>query len=218
MHSLKEMYDRRFRKDMAFRSKMWDVLCKDFFQRYVPENSIVLDVGAGYCEFINHIKARKKIALDMNPDIKEFASDGVKVIVSKSTAMDIIDNDSIDVVFSSNFFEHLNKEDIVKTINEIYRVLRIGGRFLILQPNIRYCFDDYWMFFDHITPLDDRSLCEVLEINGFTIEENNPRFLPYSTKILPNSIFLLKIYLKIPVLQKIFGKQAFICAKKQHQG
>jgi len=82
---------------------------------------------------------------------------------------------------------------------------------MILQPNIRFCFKDYWMFFDHITPLDDRSLSEVLEINGFKVVECRPKFLPYTMKSkLPNSILLLKMYLKFPLIHRIFGKQAFI--------
>lgn len=87
--------------------------------------------------------------------------------------------------------------------------------FLVLQPNIRYCYKDYWMFFDHITPLDDRSLTEVLEINGFNVIECKPKFLPYTTKSnLPKSIILLKIYLRFPIIQQIVGKQAFIYAVK----
>lgn len=33
-----------------------------------------------------------------------------------------------------------------------------AGRLLILQPNVRYCGRDYWQFFDHITPVDDRAV------------------------------------------------------------
>ena len=95
------------------------------------------------------------------------------------------------------------------------QVLKMGGKFIILQPNIRFCFKDYWMFFDHITPLDDRSLSEILEINGFKVVECKPKFLPYTTKSkLPKSIFLIKLYLKFPLMWRIFGKQAFIYAKK----
>lgn len=161
---------------------------------------------------------RTKIAMDINTDVSKFASKDVEVVLSKSIDMRQIEDDSVNVVFTSNFLEHLSKDDIVKTIREAYRILKIGGRFLILQPNIRYCYKDYWMFFDHITPLDDRSIVEVLEINGFEMEENMPRFLPYSTKTqLPKSLLLLKMYLRIPFLQKLFGKQAFIIAKKLKQ-
>ena len=152
-----KMYRRRFGKDVEFRQKMYQVLCADFFQKYIPEDATVLEIGAGYCEFINNIRAKKKIALDLNPDIKKFAGDDVEAVIASSTDMKLMKNESIDVVFANNFFEHLSKEDIVKTIREVNRVLKRGGKFIILQPNIRFCFKDYWMFFDHITPLDDRS-------------------------------------------------------------
>jgi ubiquinone/menaquinone biosynthesis C-methylase UbiE len=209
------MYHRRFGKEIEFRNKMWSILCKDFFQNYVPQDSTVLDIGAGYCEFINNIKARKKLALDSNPDISDFISNEVQIVLCRSTNIEQIKDGSIDVVFVSNFFEHLSRDDIVGTIKEIYRILKNEGRFLILQPNIRFCYNDYWMFFDHITPLDDRSLSEILEINGFKVVECKPRFLPYTTKSkLPKSTLLLKLYLKIPQAQSLLGKQAFIYAKK----
>lgn len=213
--NLKEIYKRRFSAEVEFRNKMWRVLCNDFFQKYVPKNATVLEVAAGYCEFINNITAEVKIALDLNPDIKQFVSKNVKVILSSSTNMSDIRDNSCDVIFVSNFFEHLEKEDIVKTIREIFRILKLSGKLLILQPNIRFCYKDYWNFFDHITPLDDRSLSEVLETNGFKIVECRPKFLPYSTKSkFPKSASLIKLYLKIPILHYIFGKQAFIYARK----
>ena len=197
-----KMYRRRFGKDVGFRQKMYQVLCADFFQKYIPEDATVLEIGAGYCELINNIRAMKKIALDLNPDIKKFAGDDVEAVIASSTDMKLIKNESIDAVFANNFFEHLSKEDIVKTIREVNRVLKRGGKFIILQPNIRFCFKDYWMFFDHITPLDDRSLSEILEINGFKVVECKPKFLPYTTKSkLPKSIFLLKLYLHQLLLQ-----------------
>jgi len=215
MADLEALYRRRFGKDVAFRKKMYSILCKDFYQRYVPKSSVVLDVAAGYCEFINNIKAKKKLALDMNSDVKRFAAKDVEVILSQSSDMRTIKSGTIDVVHISNFFEHITKEDMIKTLKEVFRVLKKGGRLIILQPNIRYCYEDYWMFFDHITPLDDRSLVEALETEGFTVSECRPKFLPYTTKSrLPKSITLLRIYLKLPFLQKLLGKQAFVYCRK----
>lgn len=121
-----KMYRRRFGKDVEFRQKMYQVLCTDFFQKYIPENATVLEIGAGYCELINNIRAKKKIALDLNPDIKKFAGDDVEAVITSSTDMKLIKNESIDVVFANNFFEHLSKEHIVKTIREVYRVIKRG--------------------------------------------------------------------------------------------
>jgi len=58
---------------------------------------------------------------------KNFAKGSVKVVIASSMNLKEIENGSIDVAFANNFFEHLSKEDVVKTIREVYRVLRCGG-------------------------------------------------------------------------------------------
>jgi ubiquinone/menaquinone biosynthesis C-methylase UbiE len=211
----KGIYRRRFETDKEFRKGMYKILCESFFQKYIPKESTLLEIGVGYCEFINTIQAKKKIALDVNPDAHFYAHDNVTLITGESTHMEIIEDESIDRVFANNFFEHLSKPDIILTLHEIHRILKQDGEILVLQPNIRYCVKDFWMFFDHITPLDDRSLTEALEISGFSVKECIPQFLPYSTKSrLPKSLMSLKIYLKFSVLWKLFGAQAFIRAEK----
>ncbi len=204
-------YQRRFAGDDAFRDSMWKILCERFFQRHVTADATVLEVGAGHCEFINNIAARRKIAVDLSSDTPKFAAPGVEVLTAPSTTMDGIDAGSVDVAFASNFFEHLTRADILETLKEIRRVLRKGGRLLILQPNIRYCYRDYWMFFDHITPLDDRSVVEAAEAAGFAVVRVVRRFLPFTTKgRLPNSLMLLRVYLSFPLLWRFFGQQSFI--------
>lgn len=212
---LEKIYQRRFRYGMDFRKKMWQILCHDFFQKYIPADAVVLEIGAGYCEFINSVKAGHKIAVDLNSDAAKFADKDIEVIISESVNMGVIGDESCDIVLASNFFEHLSKPDIKRTIKEACRILKRNGKFLILQPNIRFCYKDYWNFFDHITPLDDLSLREILEIDGFEVIESRPKFLPYAVKSrLPKAFFLIRLYLRIPFLQYVFGKQAFVCARK----
>lgn len=211
---LQSIYQRRFQPDLAFRRQMWQVLCQDFFQRYIPPESSVLEVGAGYCEFINHIQAGRKTAVDLNPDTPQFAAPEVRVVATSSTDLSAIAPGTMDIAFASNFFEHLSRTDIVLTLREVARTLKPGGRFLILQPNFRFCYRDYWMFFDHVTPLDDRSLKEALETNGFQVVSLLPRFLPYTTQSrLPKSVGLIKLYLRLPLAWQFFGQQAFAVAE-----
>jgi hypothetical protein len=47
-------------------------------------DSTVLEIGAGYCEFINSIRAKRKVAFDLNRDIKKFAKDSVEVVIASS--------------------------------------------------------------------------------------------------------------------------------------
>ena len=94
--------------------------------------------------------------------------------------------------------------------------MRPDGKLLVLQPNIRYCARDYWMFFDHVTPVDDRALVEAFAAAGFDVELNIPRFLPYTTKSrLPSGPRLVSLYLKVPLAWKVMGAQAFMVGRPQ---
>jgi ubiquinone/menaquinone biosynthesis C-methylase UbiE len=170
-------------------------------------------VAAGHCEFINNIEAGRRLAVDLNPAVLEHAADGVEAYVVRSTDMSPVFDASVDRVFVSNFFEHITRDDIEATLGEIRRVLRPDGKLLVLQPNIRYCARDYWMFFDHITPIDDRALVEAFAAAGFRVELNHPRFLPYTTKSrLPSTDRLVRLYLRSPWAWRILGAQAFMVA------
>lgn len=210
---LRVLYQNRFGHEEAQRHDLWQVLCSNFFQKWVPVDSTVLDVAAGHCEFINNIAAGRKIAVDLNPDIKIRAATDVETHVLRSDEMKAIPSGSVDRVFVSNFFEHISREAIVTTLVEVRRVLRADGKLLILQPNVRFCGKDYWMFFDHITPVDDRALVEALEATGYATDLCIPRFLPYTTKSrLPTGSWLVKLYLRVKPLWRVFGAQAFIVA------
>jgi SAM-dependent methyltransferase len=214
--STEDIYRRRFGDEERFRDAMWKALTAEYFQRFVPAGATVMEVAAGYCEFINNIEAGRKIAVDINPETSRRAAPGVEVVLTTSSDLSPIADRSVDIAFVSNFFEHITREEIAETVREIHRCLAPGGRLLVLQPNIRFVARDYWMFFDHITPIDDRALCELLELVGFTIELDLPRFLPYTTKSrLPKSIGLLRLYLKLPFVWKLLGGQAFVVARKR---
>jgi ubiquinone/menaquinone biosynthesis C-methylase UbiE len=192
---------------------MWRILCSDFFQKYVPASSTVLDVAAGHCEFINNIRAEHKLAVDLNPDVVTRAAAEVETYVGRSDHMPAIADRSVDRVFISNLFEHVTREVILSTLNEVKRVLRSGGQLMILQPNVRYCAKDYWMFFDHITPVDDRALTEALNAVGYEVDLCLPRFLPYTTKSrIPSNPSMIRLYLKVPIAWKVLGAQAFVVA------
>ena len=214
---LDKIYRRRFNEyECEQKNKIWEVLCPNFFQRFIPFDAVVLDVGAGYCEFINNIRCFKKIAVDLNEDTPSFASPDVAVVSSLSTDLSFLESDSIDRVFMSNFLEHLRtKQAVLKTFEEIFRVLKVGGKVITLQPNIRYLYMDYWDYFDHHVPLTDKSIAEGLEVVGFNVEISIDRFLPFTTKSkIPKHPFFVKLYLMFPLIWRFMGKQALVVAKK----
>jgi len=214
---LKELYRSHFEpEEIEKKNRLWRTLCSDFFQKFIPDGSAVLDIGAGYCEFINNIKAQRKYAVDLNEDTRSFANPNVELFSCSATHIDGLADNSIDVVFVSNFLEHLKtKQEVLEVLLEVHRVCRVGGRVLILQPNIKYVNQQYWDFFDHHIPLSDKSLAEALKMTGFEIDKIYPRFLPYTTKsTLPQYDFLVKLYLGLPFVWRLLGKQTFVVGRK----
>lgn len=196
--------------------RIWKVLCAHFFQPLIGEDRVVVDLACGYGEFINNIRGRKKYAVDLNPDARANVADDVEFCLSRADAIAAIASDSVDVVFASNFLEHLRtKEECDRVLAEVRRMLRPGGRFVIMGPNIRYLAAEYWDFYDHSLPLSHLSLEEGLVQADFEIDCIVPRFLPYTTRsLLPQHPALVALYLKIPLVWRLLGKQFLVVGRK----
>lgn len=210
---LRALYAGRFGREEAARASMWKILCEEFFQRWVAPDATLVDLAAGGCEFVNAIRARERYAVDLNPAVAEAAEPGVTALVCPAEAVPLADA-SVDVVFVSNFFEHVDRPTILAVLVEARRLLRPGGRLLVLQPNIRFCAKDYWMFFDHVTPVDDRALAEAMALAGLRVVHQVTRFLPYTSKSrLPQTPLLIKTYLRVPLAWRVLGQQSFVVAE-----
>jgi SAM-dependent methyltransferase len=182
----------------------------------VETTDAVVDLGAGTCEFINAIECADKIAVDLNPDVVHNIHDG-KAIVARSDSMPEIPTGSVDVVFTSNFFEHLpNKPELVATLEECHRILRPDGRLMVVMPNIRYLPGRYWDYFDHHLALTHFSLVEALGLSGFRPEVVLPKFLPYTIKHsrMPRLLPLVRLYMRVPFLWRFVGKQMFVVGRR----
>ena len=214
---IEKLYKNRFESDLLTRnrSKIWRVLCDHFFQRFIPEDAVIADIGAGYCDFINNIRGSRKFAIDMNPDVSQHAEPDVTAIVADIDQAAVqLGSTRIDVCFMSNFLEHISKDQINGLFNSLHGILSSNGKVIIMTPNIRYVGGKYWDFYDHITPLTEKSLIEVLEQHGYRIDKCIPRFLPFTTKSrLPQKPWLVRLYLLLmPVSGRIFGEQSIIVA------
>ena len=209
-------YRQRFSGHSDYRDAVWRTLIKSYFQPFIPFDATVLDLGAGWGEFIRQVQAGRKFAMDLNPEMPERVGDDVVPVVQDCSTRWQIDSNSLDVVFTSNFFEHLpNKSSLRRTVLEAHRCLRSGGKVMCLGPNIRCIPEAYWDFWDHHVALTDRSLCELLTIAGFRIDLCIPRFLPYSmSQGFRPPPWLVAAYLRVPFAWRFFGKQFFVVARK----
>lgn len=214
--TLQKEYALRFSKMADYRNSVWEILVRHYFQKQIGDNQTILDLGSGWGEFINHVQANKKFAMDLNPDGKaNVAKDVVFLQQDCSTTWQIPEN-SLDVVFTSNFFEHLpTKTALLDTLQQAYRCLKPGGRIICLGPNIRYVGGAYWDFFDHYLELTHLSLDEGLRMADFKVQSSIPRFLPYTMADgTQPPLAAVKLYLRLPFLWRFFGKQFLITAVK----
>jgi len=213
--TLREQYSRRFEGSRDYRDRVWRALLRSRLQALVGADKDVLDLGCGWGEFIRNVRARARFAMDLNPDAARFAGDDVRFVEHDCTRPWPLRAGSLDVVFSSNFIEHLpDKEAIEATLQQARRCLRAGGRIILLGPNIRYVGGAYWDFWDHHVPVTDRALAEALELRGFEVERVVPRFLPYTMsdgRRVP--IFLVRLYLALPLFWPLLGRQFLIVAR-----
>ena len=215
-NELKNIYGRRFDEHIEYRDKVWKILTANFFSRYVSAQDRVLDLGCGYGEFINNIRCASKIAMDMNPGARKRLGPGIEFIEQDCSLPWAVPENSLDLIFTSNFFEHLpSKKTLSDTLAQAYGRLKKGGRIVALGPNVRFTGGAYWNFWDHHLPLTDNAICEALEIQGFTIEESHARFLPYTMVNRRRSpSILVNLYLRLPLLWRLFGKQFLVIGRK----
>lgn len=213
---LQKLYQNRFAGMREYRELVWRVLVDEYFAQWIPARAVVLDLGCGHCEFINSVRAETRFGMDLNPDALQQAAPGVQILAQSCSEHWAVADDSLDVVFTSNFFEHLQtKRDLRETLIQARRCLRPGGRIIALGPNIRYLPGEYWDFYDHYLALTELSLSEVMAETGFTLEKQIPRFLPFTmSRGRQRPVWMLRLYLRLKVAWRLFGKQFLIVARK----
>jgi SAM-dependent methyltransferase len=214
---LSKIYQARFQGKSAYRAAVWRILIDRLLRPWIPGKGHILDLGAGQGEFINQVEARSKQAMDRNADTGKYLNRDVTFLQQDCSSPWKIPANSLDLVFTSNFFEHLpDKASLKKTLMEVHRALTPGGRLVALGPNIRLLPGAYWDFWDHHLPLTELSLCEAGHLCGFHSETCWAATLPYSmSQGFHPPLLFLQIYLRLPWLWPIFGKQFLVVLKKQ---
>jgi len=213
---LQDEYHRRFGDRAEYRDRVWKVLCAYFFSRYIPRDAVVLDLGAGWGEFTRNVEAREKFAIDLNPETGRRVEGFARFIQQDCAKPWPLADASLDVVFTSNFLEHLPAKELVDdTLREARRCLKPGGRIVCVGPNVRYVPGAYWDFWDHHIPITDLSMAEALELQGFAVEERIDRFLPYTMSgNRETPLAFVRAYLRMPFAWRLFGKQFLVVARR----
>jgi cyclopropane fatty-acyl-phospholipid synthase-like methyltransferase len=196
------------------RAMVWRVIA-EHLSVWVPPDAQVLEIGAGYCDWINHVVAARRIAVDVWPEVAQHAATGVQpVVIDASRELRMFGDSAFDVVLASNVLEHFAPDVAASVVADVAAVLKPGGRLLVIQPNFRYAWRRYFDDYTHRAVFTDVSLPALLRAHGFRIDVVQPRFLPYSMRgtRLPIRPWIVRAYLGSPV--KPMAGQMLVIAHK----
>lgn len=185
---------------------------------HLNQPKTILDPAGGYCEFINNVPSAEKWTIDIQKEfVTKYANKDIKIIIGNNLEVDLPPQ-YFDAVFVSNFLEHLNsQEEIAILINRLYSTIKDGGRIVIMGPNFKYAYKEYFDFADHKVILSELGVAEHLIGASFHVVKIIPRFLPLSFRIgglLSVSHFTVKTYLHLPLFWRFLGKQFLVVAEK----
>jgi cyclopropane fatty-acyl-phospholipid synthase-like methyltransferase len=196
------------------RSVLWSVLA-DYLSRYISPEAHVLELGAGYCNWINNVHAKVKVAVDLWEELsKHVASDVNPVVHDLTQGLEIFGEQQFDTVLASNLFEHFEPDHASQMIADIFRILRPQGRLIVIQPNFRYAYRQYFDDYTHRTIFTHVSLPNLMKSHGFQIEAVQAKFTPYSLRNSRIRIrpWLIRAYLHSPI--RPFAGQMLVVAQK----
>ncbi|MBN2421605.1 class I SAM-dependent methyltransferase [Candidatus Woesearchaeota archaeon] len=197
-----------FRKEYGKRDypqKICNYIFKRFFKHYAIKNKKkcrILDIGSGKG---NHLVGFSRCGLQAYGIDKR--RECVEILKNFTIESCDLEKDKLpykdnffDFVFSKSVIEHIsNTENILK---EALRVLKPGGIAVIMTPDWKSQFKNYWDDYTHVKAFTRKGLQNAMRINGFS-EVSCEYFLqlPFiweypCLNFIPKIISLLPDYLK----------------------
>jgi ubiquinone/menaquinone biosynthesis C-methylase UbiE len=134
----------------------------------IRDSSKLLEIGCGRGEFLEAFQKAGLVCYGV--DLSDYCAKnkiGINIACLDLTKEDIPYPDNyFDVVYHKSFLEHLYSPD--KVMKETYRVLKPGGRVIILTPDwvsqMRVFYED----FTHCRPYTTKALHDLFQIYGFS--------------------------------------------------
>lgn len=196
------------------RSEVWRAIVPHL-GRWFPDNcDTVVDLGCGYGDFVNQVSARRRIGVDAR-DCNIHLADGVEFVCARAAeALAEMPDGSVDLIMASNLLEHLEFADVGPLLEQCARVLRDGGRLMLLQPNFKYSAPSYFDDYTHRSIFTDESLAGWTRAAGLHPIVVRPRYLPFTMKSrLPQSYWLTNLYLSLG--SPVMGAQMLVVAERR---
>lgn len=183
------VYNEEIRPKTGYPNDLAGYLIKMFG---ISQKNLLVDVGCGRGDFMIAFKNHglKVEGLD-NSDfsVSELAKNGITVHkINIATARWPLAENSADIVFSKSVLEHLHNPE--HFMNEAYRILKPGGRIIIMTPDWEKVMNIFYDDHTHVQPYTIRSLKKLLLMTGFR-------------EVLSERFYQLPVYWRHPRLSTV---------------
>ena len=208
------LYEFRFKDvDQRERQVVWNEIARYLWNR-MGRPRRVLDPAGGRGEFVNAVPAEECWLVDVVDYPERQTDPRVRIVIGNLFEIELPES-YFDAVFASNLLEHFHSpEEVAAFLDRMRGTLAPGGVLALMGPNFKYCARDYFDCADHLLALTHVSVQELLFAAGYSVTDVVPRFLPFSFRSrLPASPLLTRLYLRMPILWPLQGKQFLILAK-----
>src|SRR5688572_19929723 len=106
---MSDYHEAHFQPD-PYRTTVWQVIAGHLAPWVSPDASVV-EIGAGYCDWINHVQAARRLAVDIWPGVARFAAPGVDTaLLDAAAGLRGLGEGSFDVALASNVLEHFTAD------------------------------------------------------------------------------------------------------------
>ena len=216
--TLDRVYGRRFSDDDARKKvQLWRRDRRVSCSGSSPAGAVVLDLACDRGDFIRNVAAGERWATDIR-DMSRVpaAPTSGSSRATGSSWTEQLPNDHFDLVFMSNYLEHLPSGDaVIAQLDVARRLLKRGGRVLVLQPNIRLVGSAYWDFIDHKVALTEKSLVEAGELAGLETGARHQAIPAVHDEERAAAVAAARARLpRVPAAWRLLGKQTLYVGRR----
>lgn len=131
--------------DKALKQRLHYYKIKKVFELYSPANNdVAVDLGSAWGAFSYELArlCKMTIGVDFSEKAARFCTKHMRDLKMSNLAFMCADaqctgikDNTVDVIFSADLFEHLYRDQSLKTLDECRRILRPGGKIVIWTPH-----------------------------------------------------------------------------------
>ena len=158
------VYNKKDRPITSYPSKLIKYLIQKF---KLEKESKLLELGPGRGEFLNefHKNGFQVFAVDISDYVLELCPNAKFKKANLENEKIPFEDNYFDIVYTKSFVEHFYHPE--KIFEEIFRVLKPGGKIITLTPNWKYMVKTFYEDHTHRTPFTLESLSTLNELSGF---------------------------------------------------